>query len=166
MGDVNGDGIADFAFASGNVPRIVYGRTSGWSMGMAADVSFSGYSPAPNKFIAAVGDVNVDGLNDILLGATGGGGRAYLVLGSADLATNQPVQAQISGVSSAASAPYAAGADLNCDLSSDLLLAPIGEYTALAAQSAEGPLPGDFAGQLQALQAQRVQMLQLRRRAG
>ncbi|MCP4212938.1 MAG: hypothetical protein GY764_15880 [Halieaceae bacterium] len=133
LGDVNGDGLPDFAYSSGNAPRVVYGRSSGWSMGMSADVSFDGYSPPPNSFIAAPGDVNVDGINDILLGATGGGSRAYLVHGSADLATNQPVQAQISGVSSAASAPYAAGADLNCDLSSDLLLVPTGEYTVQAA---------------------------------
>ncbi|MCP4125938.1 MAG: hypothetical protein GY753_02605, partial [Gammaproteobacteria bacterium] len=39
----------------------------------------------------------------------------------------------------AASAPYAAGADLNCDLSSDLLLVPTGEYPLLAA-AADGNL--------------------------
>ncbi|MCP4165499.1 MAG: hypothetical protein GY759_06350, partial [Chloroflexi bacterium] len=139
LGDVNGDDLPDFAYSSNDAPRIVYGRSSGWSLGMGADVSFSGYSPAPNNFIATPGDVNVDGFNDILLGATGGGGRAYLVHGSADLATNQPVQAQISGVSSAASAPYATGPDLNCDLSSDLLLVPTGEYTLLAA-AADGNL--------------------------
>ncbi|MCP4167500.1 MAG: hypothetical protein GY759_16645 [Chloroflexi bacterium] len=127
LGDVNGDSLPDVAYSSGNTPRIVYGRTSGWSMNMPADVAFDGYTPVPNAFIAAPGDVDVDGLNDILLGATGGGGRAYLVLGSSDLATNQPVQAQIANVGSAASAPYAAGADLNCDLSSDLLLVPLSQ---------------------------------------
>ncbi|MCP4167502.1 MAG: hypothetical protein GY759_16655 [Chloroflexi bacterium] len=137
LGDVNGDHLPDFAFSSDNTPRIVYGRTDGWAMGMSADVSFDGYSPAPNAFIAAPGDVDVDGLNDILLGAKGGGERAYLVLGSADLAGNQPVQATFSGVSAAASAPYTAGADLNCDNSSDLLLIPTGDYTNLDAESGQ-----------------------------
>ena len=81
LGDVNGGGIASSPLPVAMRRKTCTGARSGWSMGMTADVRLSGYSPAPNKFIAAVGDVNVDGLNDILLGATGGGGRAYLVLG-------------------------------------------------------------------------------------
>ena len=59
-----------------------------------------------------------DGLADLLLGNSHG--DAYLVLGS-DL---DRVQATLTGVDGAASAPYTAGADLNSDGSSDLLLLP------------------------------------------
>ncbi len=138
LGDVNGDKLPDFAFSSGNYPRIAYGRASGWNMNMTPDVRFGGYtSPSPNGFIAAVGDVNSDGLNDILLGTTAASGKTRLVLGRADLATNQPVQAQLSLVGAAASAPYAAGADVNCDSSSDMLLVPSGSLTAGSARATE-----------------------------
>ncbi|MFN8475368.1 MAG: hypothetical protein U0822_24505 [Anaerolineae bacterium] len=138
LGDVNGDKLPDFAFSSGNYPRIAYGRASGWTMNMTPDVKFGGYtSPSPNGFIAAVGDVNSDGLNDILLGTTAASGKTRLVLGRSDLATNQPVQAQLSLVGAAASAPYAAGADVNCDSSSDILLVPSGSLTAGSAKATE-----------------------------
>ncbi|MFN8474925.1 MAG: Ig-like domain-containing protein [Anaerolineae bacterium] len=136
LGDVNGDQLPDFAYSSGNAPRIAYGRTSGWSMNMTANVSFTGYPVAPNGFIAGVGDVNSDGKSDIMLGTVSG--RAYLVRGAADLATNHPIQAQFSDVGAAASAPYAAAADVNCDKSSDLLLVPFGtQMTASAKETAE-----------------------------
>ncbi len=121
LGDVNGDGLPDFAYSDGNTPHIAYGRASGWRANMAPDVTFTYTAPAPNGPIAAVGDVNADGKNDIALGTISG--RAYLVLGAADLAQNQPVQAQLANVSQIASAPFASGADVNCDASSDLLIA-------------------------------------------
>jgi hypothetical protein len=137
MGDVNGDTLPDFAYSENGTPKVVYGRTSGWSLGMSPDVSFTG-STAFDSFIAAPGDVNVDGINDVLLGSTSAGGRAFLIHGRSDLASNQPVQAEIGGVSAAASAPYAAGADLNCDLSSDLLLVPVSQFSTL--ESLDGVL--------------------------
>ncbi|MEZ4768660.1 MAG: hypothetical protein R2844_09575 [Caldilineales bacterium] len=108
LGDVNGDTLPDFGFSNGSQPHIVYGRANGWTAGMTPDVTFGG-STAFDSFIAAPGDVNVDGLNDVLLGSSAGGGTAYLFHGSASLGSNQPVQAQIANVAAAASAPYAAG---------------------------------------------------------
>ncbi|MCB9133222.1 MAG: VCBS repeat-containing protein [Anaerolineales bacterium] len=137
LGDVNGDTLPDFAYSDGTTPKVVYGRTSGWTTGMAPSVTFSG-STAFDSFIAAPGDVNADGINDVLLGSSSAGGSAFLYHGRSDLASNQPVQAEIGGVSGAASAPYAAGADLNCDLSSDLLVVPVGET--LTVDSADGSL--------------------------
>ncbi len=133
LGDVNGDKLPDFAYTDGATPHIAYGRTSGWKLGLTPDVTFSGYTPAPNGFVAGVGDVDNDGKNDLLLGTLSG--RAYLVLGRSDLATNQPVQAELSNVGAAASAPFAAGADVNCDRSSDLLIVPFGSQ--VAAKTAE-----------------------------
>ena len=62
--------------------------------------------------------MDADGLSDVLLGNANG--DAYLVLG----ANLDEVQATLTSVDDAASAPYAAGADLNSDGSSDLLLLP------------------------------------------
>ena len=140
LGDVNGDTLPDFGFSNGPQPRVVYGRSNGWTTGMTPDVTFGG-STAFDGFIAAPGDVNLDGLNDILLGSSAGGGTAYLFHGSSSLASNQPVQAQIANVAAAASAPYAAGADLNCDLSSDLLLVPVAVSNDAELAAAIGPAP-------------------------
>ncbi|MCI0394524.1 MAG: FG-GAP-like repeat-containing protein, partial [Chloroflexi bacterium] len=117
LGDVNGDDLGDFIYSSGDRPRLVYGRTQGdWNY----DVEFD-YAPPASGFLVAPGDVNADGLNDLLLGTADG--NAYLVYGG-DLAANHDVAATLTDVAAAAHAPYAAGADLNCDLSSELLLLP------------------------------------------
>ena len=116
LGDVNGDDLADFIYRSGEAPRLVLGRASG---GWDVSLEFSAYTPPPAGFLAAPGDVNDDGLNDLLLGTTQE--SAYLVLGTPDLPATPNIQATFAGIAGAASAPYAAGADLNCDRSSDLL---------------------------------------------
>ncbi|NJL34384.1 MAG: VCBS repeat-containing protein [Chloroflexaceae bacterium] len=120
LGDTNGDTLADFIYSSGNTPRLVFGRAGGaWG----DSITFTGIAPAPDGFIAAPGDINGDGLGDILIGASANN-SAYLFLGANGLASVPPVQATLTGVAGAASAPYAAGSDLNCDVSSDLLLIP------------------------------------------
>jgi PKD repeat protein/nitrous oxidase accessory protein NosD len=117
--DVNGDGLDDFIYSSGNAPALVLGRDSGsWGVSYA----FSGFDPAPNSFLAAPGDVDADGKDDLLLGT--GDQRAYLILGRADWGAQPEVKATLMGLAGAASAPFAAGADLNCDRSADLLLLP------------------------------------------
>ena len=111
LGDVNGDGISDFAIGSpdwgdgaddGNAPGRVYvlfGKTNGWS-----DINNIGTGLGTNGFIITggasigtdaglgngirgMGDVNGDGLDDFLIGAPGAdtsltdNGAAYLVYG-------------------------------------------------------------------------------------
>ena len=118
LGDVNGDNMSDFIYSSGSAPRAVLGRQSGtW----AYNIEFSGYTPAPSGFLAAPGDVNADGFNDMILGVPSNN-SAYLVLGAASLPASPVIQATFTGVAAVASAPYSAGADLNCDLSADLLM--------------------------------------------
>jgi hypothetical protein len=113
LGDVDGDGLTDFAFANGDTPRLVFGDADrNWT---SHDLTFW---PAPSGFLAAPGDVDADGRADLLLGNADG--DAYLLLG-ADL---DQVAATLTGVAAAASVPYAAGGDLNSDGSSDLLLVP------------------------------------------
>ncbi len=114
LGDVNDDDMADFIYANGDQPQVVFGDANQSWGGQA----ISGHTPAPSGFLAAPGDVDADGLDDLLIGNADD--NAYLILGS-DLNT---VEATLTGVEIAASAPYAAGADLNSDASSDLLLVP------------------------------------------
>ena len=118
LGDANGDGLDDFAFSNGATPKLVLGRASG-SWAVSRTFSYAGLSGT----IYGVGDVNADGRSDLLLGATSN--RAYLVPGTTTLGSQAPdILATLSDVASAASAPYSAGADLNCDDSADLLLVP------------------------------------------
>jgi hypothetical protein len=119
LGDINGDELSDFVFDNGSTPALVLGRSSG-AWGISQSLS---YNPVASGFIAAPGDVNADGLNDILLGVPSND-SAYLILGQQPFPASPPVAATLTGVAGAASAPYATGADLNCDLSADLLLLP------------------------------------------
>ena len=98
-GDVNGDGYDDFLIGAegygsihfyGGRTYLILGSASGWEMNtpltnasasLEADVSlaFSGHS------VAGAGDVNGDGLDDILIGAYNESfqaGTTYLVLGN------------------------------------------------------------------------------------
>ncbi len=114
LGDVNNDQMADFIYANGDQPQVVFGdENQTWTV-----QAITGHTPAPSGFLAAPGDVDADGLDDLLIGNADD--DAYLILGK-DLDT---VEATLTGVETAASAPYAAGADINSDGSSDLLLVP------------------------------------------
>jgi len=100
-GDVNGDGRADLLIAShmndeggtdaGQV-YLVLGRQSGWSMDESvvnADASFLGENPEDlaGATLAGAGDVDGDGLDDLLIGAELNdqeevdAGKVYLILG-------------------------------------------------------------------------------------
>ncbi|MFN8474924.1 MAG: NosD domain-containing protein [Anaerolineae bacterium] len=129
LGDVNGDKLADFAFVSAGLAHLVFGRTKhDWPQGYAGDRIFSGYTMGATGYVAAPGDVAgpnaaaPDGLNDLVI--VKGDGAAYLFMGSTNLPTTPSPAATLTKVASVASTPFAAGADLNCDRSSDLLVVP------------------------------------------
>lgn len=100
-GDVNGDGLADLLIGAWRLNTIaancgevfvILGKESGWAMRtplVDSDASFTGelLGNWAGYSVASAGDVNGDGLADILIGAPGDddhgrqAGEAYLVLG-------------------------------------------------------------------------------------
>jgi hypothetical protein len=109
LGDVDGDGYADWLYANGTSRILVYGS--------GATHTFSNYG----GFFVAPGDVDGDGRPDMLLAnATGTASLIRQQVGE----SSPEVFASVAGVGGAASAPYAAGADLNSDGSAELLLIP------------------------------------------
>ncbi len=101
VGDVNGDAIGDFVVGAYNNSEIdyragqtylVFGRQTGWLTDVSlasVDASFHGESEEEQsgQCVAGAGDVNGDGLQDILVGAgesdevASGAGQVYLILG-------------------------------------------------------------------------------------
>lgn len=107
-GDVNADGLDDLLIAgiideeggldAGQV-HLVLGQSTGWMQNseLVSAVSFWGEAPGDQsgKAVAGVGDVNGDGLDDLLVGAplndaaAPDAGQAYLLLGNAGPATGR-----------------------------------------------------------------------------
>ena len=98
-GDVNGDGFGDILIGAdenddgddrAGKTYLVLGKASGWSMdtplSSGADASFIAEDPGDHAggAVASAGDVDGDGLDEILIGATWRGqwqGEAYLIRG-------------------------------------------------------------------------------------
>ncbi|MGA1847846.1 MAG: integrin alpha, partial [Thermoplasmatota archaeon] len=94
-GDVNGDGFDDIIISAARGPGktyLIFGRRSGWKMNMNlvySNASFIGEGTSDQSYrgLSGVGDVNNDGYDDFVIGATwnsaGGNvaGQAYLILG-------------------------------------------------------------------------------------
>ncbi|MDA3806276.1 MAG: integrin alpha [Thiomicrorhabdus sp.] len=102
IGDINGDGYADFAIgadgdedggSAAGQTYIILGKDSGWEMdielGTSSDASFWGEDASDNSgaSVSGIGDINGDGYDDFAIGAYGdddGGiaaGQTYVILG-------------------------------------------------------------------------------------
>ncbi len=96
-GDLDGDGFHDIILgayqhdSSSGAAYVFRGPVSGYRDASSADATMLGETPYDDAgySVSGAGDVNGDGLDDVLVGATGvstsvqGAGAAYLVLGPA-----------------------------------------------------------------------------------
>ncbi len=86
LGDINGDGIDDIALASqGDKHMFLYGRSTGFSATITmneitATIGFI-FTESGVGEIKGAGDVNGDGINDILLGQYAWSGTTYILFG-------------------------------------------------------------------------------------
>jgi hypothetical protein len=157
-GDVNGDGLDDVIVSASSVDKqgegvtyVIYGKTDGTEVDLAnftTDTGFaitgesagdiSGYS------VSSAGDVNGDGLADIVIGAPGadgGVGKTYVVFGKTNSAdvnlqtiTNGVGGFMITGESNYTSTGFTVSnaGDINGDGLSDIII------TAMGADGADG----------------------------
>ncbi|MDP2313549.1 MAG: MopE-related protein [Pseudomonadota bacterium] len=150
-GDVNGDGYGDFlvgapgrtnGYRYGGAAYLVLGEASPSSRSLSATVEYIGEPTglSAGNAVAIVGDVDLDGFDDLLIGdpnaGEGGGssatGVAYLVLGASAPASSYLSSAiDYAGESandSAASNVNGAG-DVNADGFADMLIGATGDDT-------------------------------------
>jgi len=170
-GDMNGDGYDDILVGAkyADIDQVVsnegkawviYGPTSGFHGLGGADAIL--YGEAENDYlgqaVAGVGDVNADGLDDILVGAPdnddggSGAGKVYLVLG--EPSATMSAEATITGrnPADAFGEAVAGGASVNGDAYDDILIgaseAEDGGGNSGAAYLFHGPLSGAKAAEL------------------
>lgn len=87
-GDINGDGLADLILGAPNSGKtyVVFGKSTGTSIAVSAVATGVGGFAINGNYsggsVSAAGDVNGDGLADLLIGAPADGGRSYVIFGN------------------------------------------------------------------------------------
>jgi hypothetical protein len=162
-GDVNGDGLADVLVNGGDRTHVVFGRSATTAVNLSAVSAGSGgfvihgdgspLSDAGPHRIAGAGDVNGDGLADLLIGvgtsrSVGGerAGRTFLVFGqsattalqlSAVAAGRGGFVIHGQGADDASGVAVAAAGDVNGDGLADLLVGASGADPAGRSQAGQ-----------------------------
>lgn len=106
LGDVNGDGIDDIiigapgnSYSSEGAAYVVFGKTSGFNGAYDLDalgsdgfkITGAAVDDYTGEAVAGGGDINGDGLNDIIIGApqdSGSSGKAFVIYGATTLGAN------------------------------------------------------------------------------
>ena len=127
VGDVNGDGLADvMANGSGsNEAYVFHGATSGLSSVPDTTLSFGS---AGGDWVSGAGDVDGDGFDDVLVGATGSGayGGAWLHLGSTTGVDTTTAVTFSAGASSRLGYPILGLGDVDGDGYDDIAIGDLG----------------------------------------
>lgn len=140
-GDVNGDGIDDLivgaednnaGYTDTGAVYVVLGSTTLASGSLSTAIKFSGEAGNDNAGVdVAVGDVNGDRLDDIVIGSIGDSvdlGTSYVVLGSRTLASSSLSTAiKFTGVSGDRAGEAVAVGDTNGDHIDDIVLGAAGD---------------------------------------
>ncbi len=130
LGDVNGDGLADVAVGSGiGAIRIIYGPTNGNNgtlNGQQLDGN-SGFTILHDEIniahVAGAGDINNDGLDDIILGSKGGTHVVFGRTGTVERLFNVTELNGTNGFSFGSGATFVSPAgDINNDGIDDILV--------------------------------------------
>jgi len=148
LGDVNGDGFGDIVIGAyrnrangvdAGQAYIIFGRKSGWgtnvniSTGLNASYVGEATGDYAGRGVAGPGDVNGDGLNDILIGSPDNdevatrSGEAYLIVGktagwASDVNLNQASASWRGEMADSIAGRTLAGGDFNADGFDEILI--------------------------------------------
>jgi hypothetical protein len=145
LGDVNGDGLADVGVITTKRLYVVFGNSTGAAVNFSNFTATQGFTFETNpsstfSSVSSAGDMNGDGLNDILVGDSAGSNQAFVLYGKTSgtaitaAATLDTIAAsdgfKITGSStSGLGRDVSSAGDVNGDGLADLIVGGAGNYS-------------------------------------